>query len=859
MFIALLFGVLQANGSTIVDQRWERPDPYIWGGSSHSIYLNSPVGQEFTPTVDNIIGVELPIGGSTQNMPPGEIPPIIVKIRDDVITGNIVATTTLTPSGGLWRYFDFGEAISITIGNRYVIDVSQPEFVGVNWMWKGWYDTNYIGIPGRRIINGVVGGGTSAFGFRTYAISELYEPPVADADGPYNIEVGDTLTLDASGSTDADDDIVSYMWDLDDDENFETDAGGQAIFDVNYTSLQSLGLLINYTYNIHLKVIDSKDQRDVNDSTLIIVPEPATYYVDADANGANDGTSWADAYNYLQDALGYGNEIWVAEGIYKPDQGFGITPGDRYKTFQMINGVAIYGGFPYSGGTWEDRDPNQYETILSGDLNGDDVEVIDPAGLWAEPTRAENSYHVVTGSYTDETAILDGFTITSGNAAQFQARPSHCEGGGMYVNRGSPTVTNCTFSSNSTHSHGGEGGGMYNYNKSDPVVTNCTFSGNSATWGGGMFNDWNSSPTVTNCTFSGNTANSQGGAMYDYANSDPVLINCTFSGNSGGMYNSSSNSPILSNCILWSNSDSGGVDESAQIYGGTPVVNYCCIEGWTGALGGTGNHGDDPLFVDPGYWADESDPNIIIEPNDPNAIWIDGDYHLLPTSLCIDAGDNTAVPADTTDLDGDGDTTEPIPWDLDGGCRFVDDPDAPDTGNGTPPIVDMGAYEVVPPPLEVPMKFTPQALNPNSKGKWVKAHLVLPDGFAVEDVDVNTPAKLCPLGIESDYINAFINEDGLVEIEIGFGRAAFCGRTDYGPADVIVVGLLTTGQYFYGTDTIRIITHNLHYLAVFASYWLDEDCGAPDWCNGFDLDQDSVVNFIDFALFDSCCVEIITQ
>jgi len=100
-------------------------------------------------------------------------------------------------------------------------------------------------------------------------------PPVADADGPYTIYVGDTLTLDGSGSTDDDNDIVSYVWDLDDNGSFETDAGGQAIFDVNYTYLESLELLVNNTYNIHLKVTDSEGQSDVNDTTLTIVPKPA--------------------------------------------------------------------------------------------------------------------------------------------------------------------------------------------------------------------------------------------------------------------------------------------------------------------------------------------------------------------------------------------------------------------------------------------------------------------------------------------------------------------------------------------------------------------------------------------------------
>jgi hypothetical protein len=108
-----------------------------------------------------------------------------------------------------------------------------------------------------------------------FEVVPLPAAPVADADGAYSIFVGDTLTLDASGSTDDDNDIVSYVWDLDDNNSFETDAGTEPIFDVDYTYLQSLGLLVNHTYTIGLKVTDSEQQSDIADSTLTIVPKPA--------------------------------------------------------------------------------------------------------------------------------------------------------------------------------------------------------------------------------------------------------------------------------------------------------------------------------------------------------------------------------------------------------------------------------------------------------------------------------------------------------------------------------------------------------------------------------------------------------
>jgi len=139
------------------------------------------------------------------------------------------------------------------------------------------------------------------------------------------------------------------------------------------------------------------------------------YYVDAGATGLNNGTSWADAYNHLQDALtsaSFGSEIWVAEGVYKPDEDTAHPggTGSRGATFQLKNGLAIKGGYAgYGAANPNERDSNAYDTILSGDLNGDDGPNF--------TNNAENSHHVVTGSGTNATAVLDGFIITSGNAS----------------------------------------------------------------------------------------------------------------------------------------------------------------------------------------------------------------------------------------------------------------------------------------------------------------------------------------------------------------------------------------------------------------------------------------------------------
>jgi hypothetical protein len=199
--------------------------------------------------------------------------------------------------------------------------------------------------------------------------------------------------------------------------------------------------------------------------------EPLTIFVDDDASGANDGSSWADAFTDLQDALAmakYADEIWVADGIYKPDCD-STDPngsGDRQTTFQLINGVAIYGGYAGFGAP----DPNErnaalYETILSGDLNGDDGPDF--------ANNSDNSYHVVTGSGTDAMAILDGFTVTGGNADGPGASDT---GAGLCIATGSPTIQNCLLADNSCSNRAG---GIYS-DLSNPTINNLAIQSNVA-------------------------------------------------------------------------------------------------------------------------------------------------------------------------------------------------------------------------------------------------------------------------------------------------------------------------------------------------------------------------------------------
>ena len=530
-------------------------------------------------------------------------------------------------------------------------------------------------------------------------------------------------------------------------------------------------------------------------------------YVDDSAAGANNGTSWQDAYIDLQDALSAaqaGAEIRVGQGMYKPD-----GPGGSVDATFAIVDVIVHGGFAGVGAVDPDaNDPATFITTLSADLNGNDP----PGPPTMTAPFTDNVHHVVTISNSTSGAQLIGVVVThgiavgshtsldgqgagiinvAGNATMSNCRvaenlasggggmcnrdgasptmtqcafvdnrmvagyyggaiynldstptttdceftgngSSACfgvgqggamynkgsdvhvtnctfttsragtgaaihndmasdgtfdgcafqdncgEGGGAMANTGSsPTVTNCTFISNDgeagaavfnsastahfenclfqeNHSILFGGGGMYN-NTSHPTVISCLFRQNTANsitgvgLGGGMWNEDASSPAVINCEFLGNIAQ-HGGGMTNSDTSSPTLVNCTFAGNqSDGILCFATAAPTLRNCILWGNTP------TALVAPASASVTYSDVEGgWPG----TGNINVDPQMENP----------------------LAGDLQLLPGSPCIDAADNSAVPAGVT-------------TDLAANPRFVDDPATADTGNGTPPVVDMGAFE----------------------------------------------------------------------------------------------------------------------------------------------------------------------
>jgi predicted outer membrane repeat protein len=453
-------------------------------------------------------------------------------------------------------------------------------------------------------------------------------------------------------------------------------------------------------------------------------------YVNINASGANDGSSWADAFTSLQGALAAaasGDQIWVAAGTYKPTSGT-----DRTAAFNLSEGVAVYGGFAGNELELSQRDWETNATILSGDIgSADDI--------------SDNVYHVVTVSYeAPASTILDGFTITKGNA-NGALSGVHDQGGGM-VCTGSPTLNNLIFHANNADNtdsgYEWSGGGGIFINGS-PVLNNVEFSNNTATTdgyigGGGMF-AYGGSPTLNDVTFRNNDTNKYGGGIFvgDSINlnsvvfkentaysgggiyfdlnvststmSDVEFLGNTASSRGGGIYTSCNAIKAVNALFIGNQSGTGSYGGGIYVKAGSTVqlVNATFSRNVTGSLAddywGLGGavfvegalnmtnsilwdnnaaHGPDIYNVATAAVTysdlDPSKSHSVTPTNSINSdpLFVDasgGDFRLQPGSPCVDAGTNAPYDA--------GNTAYGVTTDLDGNPRIV---------NGT---VDMGAYE----------------------------------------------------------------------------------------------------------------------------------------------------------------------
>ena len=428
-------------------------------------------------------------------------------------------------------------------------------------------------------------------------------------------------------------------------------------------------------------------------------------YVSEDGTG--DGSSWNQAAGDLRDVLQSaqsGDEIWVSSGTYRPDECSDCDRDDRDDSFEIPNQVQVYGGFVGTETQREQRDWITNETILSGDINQDNL-------------PDSNAFTIVYFENVDSTTVIDGFTIRDGSANDelSGAEKPGRSGAGIY-NDGSidsdPTIRHCKFIDHFAESHGSaiynngrnggsanpsirdcsffgnfsirSGGAIYNdggrpQGESSPEIDHCFFQNNTSIFGGAIYNNGFggvSSPRIINSTFTENTGTSIAGAVYSFAKDSlglvaPVFANCLFVDNfgksSGAVYTLSSGGkarPLLFNCVFYENTANtgGAVYCNESDIGDMEVTMYNNI-----FVGNTATH--NPIFHMSGSgtpimnlynsMVDVSDCESIVDLDDTDSLFCGGgiiydqdplfvdpsnfDFHLEPNSPAVDAGENQIV------------------------------------------------------------------------------------------------------------------------------------------------------------------------------------------------------------------------
>ncbi len=324
-------------------------------------------------------------------------------------------------------------------------------------------------------------------------------------------------------------------------------------------------------------------------------------------------------------------------------------------------------------GEWQSRD---YEFTAScggcsGALPGEPLSPAKRTSSQSGPQASSppvyaNAHHVVKLLQAGSGTVLDGFIIRRGIS---NGLGDDIHGAGVFIEGGAPIVSGCRIEDNFAASRGGA---IYARNSS-AVLMNLALIANHGDLGGGVFLT-GGEVTLANILFNQNEAGTSGGGIHA-VNSLSRVVHATIvnntAGTGGGVF-ASEQMLQVHNSIL-----RGNTPESVV---GMVDATYSCLDT---VMAGTGNLIGDPVFADPDG-ADDVPGNE------------DDDFSLMSSSPCIDAGDNVQVPEDLADLDGDLVIAEPLAFDLAWWPRAIDAPDVSDTGFGTVPLVDMGAYEYGP-------------------------------------------------------------------------------------------------------------------------------------------------------------------
>ncbi|CAM1362881.1 exported hypothetical protein [Tenacibaculum litopenaei] len=354
-------------------------------------------------------------------------------------------------------------------------------------------------------------------------------------------------------------------------------------------------------------------------------------YVDVNATGANNGSSWANAYRSLTSALAnvtaQRKVIWMADGVYK-------TGGNTNSSFFVnLEGVEIYGGFNGTETSIAQRNFYTNKTILSGDRNGNDSGAL----VFNNSTRYDNNRAIM--KVTNSNVIIDGITIKDANAAVLNTHGG--SGGGAITIYG--TVSNFTLRNsiltNNVSDKSGPVAGVFSVD-TNIRIENCTFYNNLSGYGTLYLVENGANKTanfeVVNSAFYKNRTQNvhlqsgfTGSSVWLRASAAGTtvtskLINCTFANNtdvgtraatekgsvalSRRADGTSTHNAVLDNCIIYGNVGAGNATTADINAGHTIAINQLLVSNSTGegnfagipAGNLTSTNNTDPLFVNPG-------------------------------------------------------------------------------------------------------------------------------------------------------------------------------------------------------------------------------------------------------------------
>ncbi|HKX85259.1 MAG TPA: T9SS type A sorting domain-containing protein [Flavobacterium sp.] len=382
-------------------------------------------------------------------------------------------------------------------------------------------------------------------------------------------------------------------------------------------------------------------------------------YVNANATGANNGTSWADAYTSLDTAINAStsaNEIWVAAGTYKP------SGTARTSTFLMKNSTKLYGGFIGTETQLNQRNPKTNTTILTGDLNGND----NTNTIATESTRQDNAYHVITVRGNIRDINVDGFTITGGNAngptltgGTASAQYYHTRGGAVYINTFAAndnaviTLQNCILEKNtgsdtavlSGYFAGGVNNQIFNANLESCIIRDNHSATNAQILiAGANGYSWFGNSEIKNCLFYNNTSASGSSCLYLSASTtnggnqngiNVDVINSTFSNNTGVSGNTirtdNGSNTRFKNSIIYGNGSTTPFSINGTL--GGPSLQNTISQG--GQISGINSNPD--LKTD--YTLNSGSPAIDA-----------GNNNHIPSGLNLDLNGNPRIVNTTVDL-----------------------------------------------------------------------------------------------------------------------------------------------------------------------------------------------------------------